>query len=239
MTSIRDTVVESDASRDAILEILAWESEAYKISYELTDEDISVRSTALNDCAARLDELSQRISYIPADMASNEGRTAKAGKDYISMLADATSDLKAIFEYQAQMSVALAPLLSWSENAEEDPEDYSIYADSAIAAVSETIDLMAQISPPRYMLAIDGDLRKHINEFNEIFEELATAVSLSDPLRLNSCLSSLDRIKINFERVRRLLNNDAHLQFDRVMVRMNGAIAMLRYELETNINKML
>ncbi len=246
--AIHDAVAESEEVCASIVDIVNWQlegteefrkqREVYKKSgdeRDLPEDDIAqveAKYDELTQYRATLGELRARVDAIKDE---KDAVTLEAAKDYFTMLDSAVGDLATIFEYFFAVREAVKPMAEF-----EAPEsttvyvDYSLFAGQLSQVVGVTQRNISALKCPSYMQDSHKAFAARIDEYQSFCQDFSIAVQLSDPLRIASCNYRLSRLDVMIEKCDDALTDDFNLQFERVLQRMDGAIAQLRGELLAN-----
>lgn len=199
-------------------------------------EEVLAKYDELNAELEKLKGLNDELSNIePLDEPSYDA-TTEAAKTYFTELTNAGNDLKAIFDYYIAIHDALLPMQDFSAAENETGlEDYALYAGQLSQVTSQSQKALANVEYPKFMEDSHTALKARIDEYQAFCQDFSIAVQLMDPLRIASCQYRAQRLGIMLDECDQNMTDDFNLQFEQVIKRIDGRIAKLRGELETNI----
>lgn len=172
--------------------------------------------------------------------APSFNRTEEAYVTCLAEIRQSADDMKTVFDYYFDVREALKPMeeFTFAENT-TGYTDYALMAGQLSQVVSQTQRTLKDIQCPAYMQNSHDALCARIEEFQGFSQDFSIAVQLGDPLRIASCGYRSDRIDILLTQGDRNLDDDFTLQFEQAANRLNGRVATLRSELQTNIEILL
>ncbi|MCL2122048.1 MAG: hypothetical protein FWH28_07355 [Clostridiales bacterium] len=186
----------------------------------------------LDDYSKQLETLSSGLDGLPDREDSNEEKTVRAVKEYLTMLWNMTADIRELAAYSLDLYHAL--ILFGDIDAEA--EGYEALAESIYTVTGESAELLAKIAPPAYLDITHNELESRVRDFHEFALDFYLGAELGDPLRIYSCINRMSRLEIMFNRCAENLNEDILLQFTQADRRLKGPIATLHGELTQNLS---
>jgi len=218
---------------EKLKESVAQEIEDYEdeSSEDASFEEIEELTRELLGYVDQLDELIYSLSGLPDDMNTSVGKTIRATRDYLIMLRNMSADYAELSQYATNLMNALMVL----DGISGDVDSYEELADMIYTTTGEALELLNSFIPPDYISVTQGDLCVRLQEFQDFSVDFYVAISMDDPLRLNSCVYRLSRISTLFEQWAENLVSDLQMQFTQAERRINGPIGQLHDELKSNL----
>ena len=257
LEAVAQSVDASAQNSTQIISIAQWqldESAAYEKQYDVykktgkesdrppdnDPEEVKEKYNQLNTQIEQIDTLAAKVDQLADADEESYDETIAAAKTYFAELKDAGNDMKTIFDYYFAMEEALEPFTEFSgAESTTGMQDYALYAGQLSQVTSQAQKGLAEVECPPFMKDSHDRLRTHIDEFQAFCQDFSVAVQMGDPLRLASSVYRIQRLSIMIEECDRNLTDDFNLQFAQVIKRLNGRVATLRNELDSNTGALL
>jgi len=194
-------------------------------------QKLAVAFSQREELIGQLDELIASLNEMPGDMATSEGKTVNAVREYLYMLRNMVSDIIELSGYFTDLDKAIIHMVQLNYDLED-----SMFPEQLSNAISETQILFAKITPPSCLAVTHGDIEARLNEFQEFSDDFILAVQMEDPLRTYSCYYRTNRMKLMFFKCFDNVKADLSLQFKQAERRLNGPIKQLHDELSENLD---
>ncbi len=257
LEAVAQSVEGSAQNSEQIIEIAQWqldESATNRKQYDIymksgderdrpKDSDPKEIQEKYDQLIAQIEEIDALAAKVDALEISDEeayAATITAAKAYFAELKAAGNDMKRIFDYYFDMDEALKSFTDFSAaDNTTGVEDYALYAGQLSQVTAQAQKALAEVECPPFMQDSHDRLRTRIDEFQAFCQDFSVAVQMGDPLRLASSVYRSQRLTIMIDECDRDLTDDFNLQFAQVIKRLNGRVATLHNELDTNTGALL
>ena len=212
-------------------------AEAALNELEITDAEAELEK--LSASIRLFDEVISRLTGLPDDLVTSEGKTVHAVLEYLTMLRNMASDMTELCQYSIDLYRAILPLYQTVLpvlNMDENLENYKIFSERLTSASLKSQKIVEKITPPAYLDISHGDIVNWLTVFQVLSQDFSTAVQMDDPLRIYSCIYRTNRVSIMFLKCYENLRADIELQLKQAENRINGPILLLHDELSKNLS---